>query len=210
MQSQSSVPVYFPVTPNIFPVRGQRIPGYPATGIRPQAIDRSAYFSWWNRRGNAESTRFPVIFPVHGNWRRHARCGTMCHETRRERRPPSRPGRRAAPSADPCPTLPSVLRGAWRGATRAPGIRERLDVRRWPSAKALEQPGAFSLGNYRLCGRTGDRAGMPTASCSTRNRYWPCWSRVRRAAALRRPAIARSRCCPACGQRPCGHHAAGG
>jgi hypothetical protein len=70
MRSRSSVPVYFPVTPNIFPVWGQKIPGYAATGIRPQAIDESAPFSRPNGRRGAESTRFPVIFPVHGNLRR--------------------------------------------------------------------------------------------------------------------------------------------
>jgi hypothetical protein len=67
MRSRSSIPVYFPVTPNIFPVRGQKIPGYAATGIRPQAIDESAPFSEPNGRRKAEPTRFPVIFSVHGN-----------------------------------------------------------------------------------------------------------------------------------------------
>jgi cytochrome P450 len=31
------------------------------------------------------------------------------------------------------------------------GIRERREVRRRPSAKALEQPGPFDLGDHRLC-----------------------------------------------------------
>ena len=39
----------------------------------------------------------------------------------------------------------------------------------------------------------------PGASRSTMNRCWPCWSRVRQAVALRRPAVARWRCRPACG-----------
>jgi hypothetical protein len=30
--------------------------------------------------------------------------------------------------------------------TRTQGVRERIEVRRWPSAKALEQPGSFDLG----------------------------------------------------------------
>src|SRR5712672_3926180 len=38
------------------------------------------------------------------------------------------------------------------------GILERLEVRRWPSAKALEQPGSFDLGDHRLCFRARDRA----------------------------------------------------
>ena len=42
-------------------------------------------------------------------------------ETRRGRLPPSRPDLTAAPSADCCPALPSVLSCAWRGRTRAPG-----------------------------------------------------------------------------------------
>jgi hypothetical protein len=71
MRSRYSVPVDFPVTPNIFPVRGRKVPGYVATGICPQAIDESSPFSEPNSRRDAESTRFPVIFPVHGNWRRH-------------------------------------------------------------------------------------------------------------------------------------------
>src|SRR5713226_2030648 len=37
-------------------------------------------------------------------------------------------------------------------------ILERLEVRRWPSAKALEQPGAFDLGDHRRCFRARDRA----------------------------------------------------
>jgi hypothetical protein len=37
------------------------------------------------------------------------------------------------------------------------------------------------------------------ASRSTMNRYWPCWSKVRQAPALRQPATARWRCRPACG-----------
>jgi hypothetical protein len=90
------------------------------------------------------------------------------------------------------------------------GIRERREVRRWPSAKALKQPGSFDLGDHHLCFQARDRAATPEASRSTRNRYWPCWSRVQQAAALRRLAAARSRCCPACGQRPYGRHAAGG
>jgi hypothetical protein len=71
MRSRSSVPGYFPLTPNIFPVRGQKIPDYAVTGICPQAIDERASFLGPNRRRDAESTRFRVIFPVHGNWRRH-------------------------------------------------------------------------------------------------------------------------------------------
>jgi hypothetical protein len=35
------------------------------------------------------------------------------------------------------------------------------------------------------------------------NRCWPCWSRVRQAAARRRPAAARGRCRPACGCARC-------
>jgi hypothetical protein len=31
------------------------------------------------------------------------------------------------------------------------GILERLEVRRRPSTKALEQPGSFDLGDHRLC-----------------------------------------------------------
>jgi hypothetical protein len=38
------------------------------------------------------------------------------------------------------------------------GIHERREVRRRLSAKALEQPGAFDLGDHRLCFRAGDRA----------------------------------------------------
>src|SRR4029077_7332515 len=38
------------------------------------------------------------------------------------------------------------------------GIRERLEVRRWPAAKALEQPGSFDLGDHRLRFRARDRA----------------------------------------------------
>jgi hypothetical protein len=67
MQSRSSVPVYFPVTPNIFPVRGEKIPGYAATGIRWQPIDESTPFLAPTGRRKAESRRFPVIFPAHGN-----------------------------------------------------------------------------------------------------------------------------------------------
>ena len=37
------------------------------------------------------------------------------------------------------------------------------------------------------------------ASRSTMSRCWPCWSRVVQARALRRPAVARWRCRPACG-----------
>src|SRR5690348_7746231 len=38
------------------------------------------------------------------------------------------------------------------------GIRERLEVRRWPSAKAPEQPGSFDLSDHRLCFRARDGA----------------------------------------------------
>jgi len=34
-----------------------------------------------------------------------------------------------------------------RHDTRTSVSAERLEVRRWPSAKALEQPGAFDLGD---------------------------------------------------------------
>ncbi len=37
-------------------------------------------------------------------------------------------------------------------------IRERLEVRRRPSAKALEQSGSFDLGDHSLCFRARDRA----------------------------------------------------
>ena len=37
------------------------------------------------------------------------------------------------------------------------------------------------------------------ASRSTMSRCWPCWSRALQAPALRRPAVARWRCRPACG-----------
>src|SRR6266436_9853176 len=33
-----------------------------------------------------------------------------------------------------------------------------LEVRRWPSAKAPEQPGSFDLGDHSLCFRTRDGA----------------------------------------------------
>ena len=38
------------------------------------------------------------------------------------------------------------------------GIRERREVRRWPSEKAPEQPGSFDLGDHSLCFRARDRA----------------------------------------------------
>ena len=58
----------FPVTPSIFPVRRQIIPDYALTGIPGQAVDASALFSRPNGRPKAKSTKFPVIFPVHGNF----------------------------------------------------------------------------------------------------------------------------------------------
>jgi hypothetical protein len=70
------VPVYFPVTLNNFPIRGTKIPGYAATGICPQPIDESAPFSGLNGCRDAASTRFPVIFPVHGNLPPAARWGS--------------------------------------------------------------------------------------------------------------------------------------
>ena len=45
---------------------------------------------------------------------------------------------------------------AWRVRHAHQGILERLEVRRWPSAKALEQPGSFDLGDHRLCFRARD------------------------------------------------------
>jgi hypothetical protein len=36
------------------------------------------------------------------------------------------------------------------------GILEHLEVRRRPSAKALEQPGSFDLGDHRMCFRARD------------------------------------------------------
>ena len=38
------------------------------------------------------------------------------------------------------------------------GILERLEVRRWPSAKAPEQPGSFDLSDHRLRFRARDGA----------------------------------------------------
>jgi hypothetical protein len=38
------------------------------------------------------------------------------------------------------------------------GILDRLEVRRRTSAKALEQPGSFDLGDHGLCFRARDRA----------------------------------------------------
>src|SRR5271169_2678858 len=87
MQPRSFVPVYFPVSPNNFPVRAQKIPGYVATGIRPQPIDKSPLFSRSNSRIKAESTRFPVIFPVHGNWRRHGSSAALPRGSAPARRP---------------------------------------------------------------------------------------------------------------------------
>src|SRR5271156_1767125 len=87
MQSRSSIPVYFPVLPNIFPVRGQKIPGYVATGIFPQPIDEAREFSGSNGRRNAEATRFPVIFPDHGNWRRRRLKANTFASSARQRPP---------------------------------------------------------------------------------------------------------------------------
>src|SRR5437588_8763908 len=38
------------------------------------------------------------------------------------------------------------------------GIRERLEVRRRPSAKTVEQPDSFDLGDHRMCFRARDGA----------------------------------------------------
>src|SRR5207245_11211085 len=42
--------------------------------------------------------------------------------------------------------------------TRTRVSSKLLEVRRCPSAKALEQPGAFDLGDHRMCFRARDRA----------------------------------------------------
>ena len=47
--------------------------------------------------------------------------------------------------------------------------------------------------------RRAKQSSRQVAFGATRNRCWPCWSRVRQAAARRRPAAARWRCRPACG-----------
>jgi hypothetical protein len=54
-------------------------------------------------------------------------------------------------------TPPSVLQGAWRGTTRAPGYPR---APRGPPSAARESPGAtaLDLGDHRLCLRARDRA----------------------------------------------------
>jgi hypothetical protein len=57
----------FPGFAEYFPGSETKNPGYLPTGICPQPIDEIAAFSGPNGLSDAESTRFPVIFPVHGN-----------------------------------------------------------------------------------------------------------------------------------------------
>ena len=63
-----SVPVYFPVTPNIFPVRGKKFSVMSLREFARNPLTNQRCFQS-NGRRKAKSTRFPVIFPVHGNWR---------------------------------------------------------------------------------------------------------------------------------------------
>ena len=82
----------------------------------------------------------------------------MCRETRRGRLPPhSLTWREHHERIDVQLCQVSFkVHGEVRHAHK--GILERLEVRRSPSTKALEQPGSFDVGDHRLCFRARDRA----------------------------------------------------